>query len=111
MNIVDVKPWEHFDHIVMNLPASALEFLGTFHLNKFSVLCLVMHYRQSGQDIRAMARTPYNILRTFSAFYDVSESSYEFQVQTGVVRCFILIKGWSIIPTLGELKRGYKLLS
>lgn len=27
MNIVDVKPWEHFDHIVMNLPASALEFL------------------------------------------------------------------------------------
>ena len=30
MNISDIKPWEHFDHIVMNLPASALEFLGTF---------------------------------------------------------------------------------
>lgn len=28
LNISDVKPWEHFDHIVMNLPASALEFLG-----------------------------------------------------------------------------------
>lgn len=39
-----------------------------------------------------MARTPYNILRTFSAFYDVFESGYEFRVQTGVVRCFILIK-------------------
>lgn len=23
-----VKPWEHFDHVVMNLPASALQFLG-----------------------------------------------------------------------------------
>jgi hypothetical protein len=32
MNISDIKPWEHFDHIVMNLPASALEFLGMFHL-------------------------------------------------------------------------------
>lgn len=24
------KPWEHIDHVIMNLPASALEFLGTF---------------------------------------------------------------------------------
>jgi hypothetical protein len=23
-----VKPWEHIDHVVMNLPASALQFLG-----------------------------------------------------------------------------------
>ena len=23
------NPWEHVDHVVMNLPASALEFLGT----------------------------------------------------------------------------------
>jgi tRNA (guanine37-N1)-methyltransferase len=23
-----VKPWEHMDHVVMNLPASALQFLG-----------------------------------------------------------------------------------
>lgn len=22
------KSWEHFDHVIMNLPASALEFLG-----------------------------------------------------------------------------------
>lgn len=27
MNL-EVKAWEHFDHVVMNLPASALEFLG-----------------------------------------------------------------------------------
>jgi tRNA G37 N-methylase Trm5 len=25
---LEVKAWEHFDHVVMNLPASALEFLG-----------------------------------------------------------------------------------
>lgn len=24
------KTWEHIDHVVMNLPASALQFLGTF---------------------------------------------------------------------------------
>lgn len=23
-----VKPWEHIDHVIMNLPASALQFLG-----------------------------------------------------------------------------------
>jgi len=23
------KPWEHIDHIIMNLPASAVQFLGT----------------------------------------------------------------------------------
>lgn len=42
MNISDVKPWEHFDHIVMNLPASAIEFLGMSHPNflSFSWLCM-----------------------------------------------------------------------
>lgn len=24
----DAKPWEHIDHVIMNLPASALQFLG-----------------------------------------------------------------------------------
>lgn len=23
------KTWEHFDHVIMNLPASAVQFLGT----------------------------------------------------------------------------------
>ncbi|EPS70888.1 hypothetical protein M569_03872, partial [Genlisea aurea] len=26
----DAKPWEHMDHVIMNLPASALQFLGNF---------------------------------------------------------------------------------
>ncbi|XP_024518521.1 tRNA (guanine(37)-N1)-methyltransferase isoform X1 [Selaginella moellendorffii] len=29
-DVVEAKPWEHFDHVVMNLPASALTFLDTF---------------------------------------------------------------------------------
>ena len=31
--IAAVKTWEHVDHVIMNLPASALQFLGTdsFH--------------------------------------------------------------------------------
>ncbi|KZV34781.1 tRNA (guanine(37)-N1)-methyltransferase 2 [Dorcoceras hygrometricum] len=28
----NLKPWEHIDHIIMNLPASALEFLGEFSI-------------------------------------------------------------------------------
>lgn len=32
--IAAVKTWEHVDHVIMNLPASALQFLGTdsFHM-------------------------------------------------------------------------------
>lgn len=29
------NPWEHIDHVVMNLPASALEFLGTHFVSFF----------------------------------------------------------------------------
>lgn len=27
---VDTKPWEHVDHVIMNLPASALQFIDSF---------------------------------------------------------------------------------
>lgn len=27
--ISNIKTWEHIDHVLMNLPASALHFLGT----------------------------------------------------------------------------------
>ncbi|MBA0661630.1 hypothetical protein Goklo_005906, partial [Gossypium klotzschianum] len=29
-SILQAKPWEHVDHVIMNLPASALQFLGTY---------------------------------------------------------------------------------
>lgn len=32
--ISEAKPWELFHHVVMNLPASALEFLGEISLNQ-----------------------------------------------------------------------------
>lgn len=28
-DLFNVKTWEHVDHVIMNLPASALQFLGT----------------------------------------------------------------------------------
>lgn len=46
-----VKPWEHVDHVIMNLPASALEFLGnaptyksiTMHNNfKNDIICFFL---------------------------------------------------------------------
>lgn len=32
------KPWEHFDHVIMNLPASAIQFIGNFSPAS-SILC------------------------------------------------------------------------
>lgn len=28
-DISNIKTWEHVDHVIMNLPASAIHFLGT----------------------------------------------------------------------------------
>lgn len=36
--ICNVKTWEHVDHVIMNLPASALQFLGTDALFKIAFL-------------------------------------------------------------------------
>lgn len=35
-HVAALKPWEHVDHVIMNLPASALEFLGDFLAYQFS---------------------------------------------------------------------------
>ncbi|KAL6899371.1 hypothetical protein ACP4OV_006029 [Aristida adscensionis] len=50
------KPWEHVDHVVMNLPASALQFLGIILFSRFGVgSCLhiivltVLFRRNTGQ--------------------------------------------------------------
>ena len=33
------KTWEHVDHVIMNLPASAVQFLGT---TSFDIMCLFL---------------------------------------------------------------------
>lgn len=33
----NAKPWEHIDHVIMNLPASALQFLGKIPLHQSSL--------------------------------------------------------------------------
>lgn len=35
------KSWEHIDHVIMNLPASALQFLGIIHFRVAG--CLFLH--------------------------------------------------------------------
>lgn len=34
-NVSHARTWEHIDHVIMNLPASALHFLGTNGLFSF----------------------------------------------------------------------------
>lgn len=46
-NISHARTWEHVDHVVMNLPASALHFLGTngfFLLNFITLIAVVLAY-------------------------------------------------------------------
>lgn len=47
----NLKPWEHVDHVIMNLPASALEFLGNefiFSLYPFIFSCYYFMVLQDG---------------------------------------------------------------
>jgi tRNA (guanine37-N1)-methyltransferase len=36
-DISNAKTWEHVDHVIMNLPASALQFLGKMPLPQSSL--------------------------------------------------------------------------
>jgi len=35
------KVWEHVDHVIMNLPASALQFLGELMVSPYIIKCEV----------------------------------------------------------------------
>ena len=41
------KPWEHVDHVIMNLPASAIQFLGTVHVFLIALCFLLKQFQHS----------------------------------------------------------------
>lgn len=36
--------WEHVDHVIMNLPASALQFLGRYSCSECSKSCIEISF-------------------------------------------------------------------
>lgn len=43
----NIKPWEHVDHVIMNLPASAIQFLGKVHVFFITFPFLSDHFEHS----------------------------------------------------------------
>jgi hypothetical protein len=58
-----VKPWKHVDHIVMNLPASALDFLG-----KHTVIETSEEYRKN-----VVSKDAYLYSKHMRGLYEIPE--------------------------------------